>query len=106
MIKQARPAVTFVTAENIATFNKSDKVVIVGFFDTADTASNQTFSAFANAQRDEFVFGATNDASLAKAEGVKQPGVVMFKAYDEGKTVYTGTFEQVTLQAWAKTTAI
>ena len=106
MIKQSLPAVSPITPENFETFTKSDKVVIVGFFNADDTTSNQTFSAVANTQRDDFLFGATNDESLAKAEGVKKPAVVMYKAYDEGKAVYTGAFEQVPLQTWAKQSAV
>ena len=106
MIKQLLPAVTLVTPENFETFGKSDKVVIIGFFDASDSASNQTFTSLANAQRDEFVFGATSDASLAEAQGVKVPGVVMYKTYDDAKTVYSGAFEQPALQAWTKQNAV
>ena len=106
MIKQSLPAVSLVTAESFDSFTKSDKVVIVGFFDATDKTSNETFTALANAQRDDFIFGATNDASLAKTEGVKVPGVVMYKTYDEGKTVNSGKFELAPLEAWTKQSAV
>jgi protein disulfide-isomerase A1 len=106
MIKQSLPAVTLVTPENFETFSKSDKVVIVGFFDTSDAESNKTFYGLANVQRDEFIFGASNDASLAKEEGVKFPAVVMYKTYDDPKTVYSGVFEQPALQGWTKQNAV
>lgn len=106
MIKQSLPAVSLVTADNFDSFTKSDKVVVLGFFAADDTKSNQTFAAVADAQRDDFIFGATNDAALAKKEGVKVPGVVMYKDYDEGKTVNTGKFEQAALQAWTKQSAV
>ena len=102
MIKQSLPAVTLVTPENFETFTKSDKVVIIGFFDAADKASNETFTAVANAQRDDFLFGATNDASLAKAEGAKVPDVVMYKSYDDPKEDYDGKFDAAAIQAWTK----
>lgn len=106
MIKQSLPAVSFVTADNFESFSKSDKVVIIGFFAADDTTSNNTFAAVSNAQRDDFIFGATNDAALAKKEGVPMPGVVMYKDFDEGKTVNTGEFEQAPLQAWIKQAAV
>ena len=106
MIKQSLPAVSLITPENFETFTISDKVVIVGFFDADDTTSNETFAAVATTLRDDFLFGATNDESLAKGESVKIPAVVMYKTYDEGKTVYSGAFEQVHLQAWVKQTAV
>lgn len=80
--------------------------MIIGFFAADDTTSNNTFAAVANSQRDEFIFGATNDAALAKKEDVSMPGVVMYKDFDEGKTVHTGTFEQAPLQAWTKQAAV
>ena len=106
MIKQSLPAITLITPANFETFSKSDKVVIIGFFDAADTTSNQTFSNVANVHRDDFLFGATSDASLAKAEGVTVPGVVMYKTYDDAKTVYSGVFEQPALQGWVKENAV
>jgi thiol-disulfide isomerase/thioredoxin len=106
MIKQALPALSLVTSENFATFTKSDKVVVVGFFDAADAKSNETFSALAQSQRDDFLFGASNDAALAKAQGIKVPAVVMYKSYDDEKTVYDGKFEEAALQAWTKETAV
>jgi len=106
MIKQALPALSLVTSENFGTFTESDKVVVVGFFDAADTKSNETFAALAQSQRDDFIFGASNDAALAKAQGIKVPAVVMYKSYDDEKTVYDGKFEEAALQAWTKETAV
>ena len=106
MIKQSLPAVTLVTPENFESFSKSDKVVVIGFFAPGDEASRLTFTAVANAQRDDFIFGVASDSALAEAQGVKQPGVVLFKTYDEGKTVYDGEFETAAIQGWTKQTAV
>lgn len=106
MIKQSLPAVTLVTSENFETFSTSDNVVVIGFFDASDKTSNETFTAVANSQRDELLFGATNDASIAKEQGVKQPAVVMYKTFDEGKAIHEGAFEEATLQAWTKQASV
>ena len=106
MIKQSLPPVSDVTAANFDSFTQSDKVVVIGFFAADDTKSNQTFSAVANAQRDDFLFGATNDAALAKAQGVTVPGVAIYKSYDEGKSVYTGKFDQAAIIGWTKQAAV
>jgi protein disulfide-isomerase A1 len=100
MIKQSLPAVTFVTPENFETFSKSDKVVLIGFFEADDKASNETFTAVANALRDDFLFGATNDATLAKSEGAKVPDVLMYKSYDDPKEDYEGKFDSALIEAW------
>nr|AAB40401.1 putative protein disulfide isomerase [Alternaria alternata]CAA58999.1 protein disulfide isomerase [Alternaria alternata] len=76
MTKQALPAVSEVTKDTLEEFKTADKVVLVAYFAADDKASNETFTSVANGLRDNFLFGATNDAALAKAEGVKQPGLV------------------------------
>lgn len=106
MIKQSLPAVTLVTAENFETFSKSDKVVVIGFFEADDKTSNETFTTVANAQRDDFLFGATNDASLAKQEGAKVPDVIMYKSYDDPKEDYEGKFDAAAIQAWTREMAV
>ena len=106
MIKQSLPAVSIVTPAKFESFSTSDKVVVIGFFGADDTASNQTFAAVANAQRDDFLFGASNDAALAKEQGVSMPGVALYKTYDEGKTVYDGKFDQNALMGWTKQASV
>jgi protein disulfide-isomerase A1 len=105
MLKQSLPPVSILTPDNFEDFLKADKVVIVGFFDAEDTKSNETFLALAKAQRDDFVFGAISDASIAEKEGVKRPGVIMYKSFDDPKTISDATFEQTDLESWTKTFA-
>lgn len=106
MIKQSLPAVSIVTKDTIEDFKKSDNVVLVAYFDATDKTSNETFSAVADALRDNFLFGATNDAALAEAEGVKAPAVVLYKQFDEGKTVFDGKFDKEEIENFAKTASI
>ncbi|EOA89689.1 protein disulfide-isomerase precursor [Exserohilum turcicum] len=102
MTKQALPAVSEVTKDTIAEFKTADKVVLIAYFAADDKASNETFTSVANGLRDNYLFGATNDAALAKAEGVKQPGLVLYKSFDEGKDVYTEAFEADAIRSFAK----
>jgi len=103
MTKQALPAVSDVTAESLAEFKTADKVVVVAFFDKTDKESNATYTSVADADRDNYLFGATNDADLAKAEGVKVPGIVVYKSFDEGKDVYDGKWNKDDIKKFAKT---
>ena len=105
MTKQALPAVSALTSETIAEFKTSDKVVIVAYFDAEDKKSNTTFTEIADTLRDDYLFGATNDAALAKTEGVKQPGVVLYKSFDEGKDVFDGKFEKEAITKFTKAAA-
>ena len=105
MTKQALPAVSEVTKDTLEEFKTADKVVLVGYFAADDKASNETFTAVANGLRDNYLFGATNDAALAKAEGVKQPGLVLYKSFDDGKDVFTEAFEADAIRTFAKVAA-
>jgi protein disulfide-isomerase A1 len=102
MTKQALPAVSEVTKDTLEEFKTADKVVLVAYFAADDKASNETFTSVANGLRDNFLFGATNDAALAKAEGVKQPGLVLYKSFDDGKDVFTEKFDADAIRDFAK----
>jgi protein disulfide-isomerase A1 len=102
MTKQALPAVSDITKDTLEEFKTADKVVLVAYFAADDKASNETFTAVANGLRDNYLFGATNDAALAEAEGVKQPGLVLYKSFDEGKDVFTEKFDKEAIEAFAK----
>ncbi|KAF2018440.1 protein disulfide-isomerase [Aaosphaeria arxii CBS 175.79] len=105
MTKQSLPAVSDITKDTIEEFKTADKVVLVAYFAADDKASNETFTAVANGLRDDYLFGATNDAELAKAEGVKQPGLVLYKSFDDGKDVYTEKFDKAAIETFAKVAA-
>jgi protein disulfide-isomerase A1 len=102
MTKQALPAVSDVTKDTLEEFKTADKVVLVAYFAADDKASNETFTEVANGLRDNFLFGATNDAALAKAEGVSQPGLVLYKSFDDGKDVFTKKFTADDIKEFAQ----
>jgi protein disulfide-isomerase A1 len=106
MVKQSLPAVSIVSADTIEDFKKSDNVVLVAFIEATDRASNETFSSIADSLRDNYLFGATNDAALAEAEGVTAPAIVLYKQFDEGKTIYPGKFDKDDIESFARTASI
>ncbi|KAL1303342.1 hypothetical protein AAFC00_006741 [Neodothiora populina] len=103
MTKQSMPAVSTVDKSTLEEFKIADKVVLVAYFAADDKASNETFTSVASSLRDNYLFGATNDAALAKAEGVKQPAIVLYKSFDEGKSVFQEKFDETTVTDFAKT---
>lgn len=103
MTKQSLPAVSDVTEENVEEFKSLDKVVIVGYLSSDNKKAKEAFNSLAEAERDSFLFGASDDAAVAKAEGVEQPSIVLYKDFDEKKTVYTGDLDSESILAWAKT---
>ena len=106
MTKQALPAVSILTSDTLEEFKTADKVVLVAFYEVDDKSSNTTFSEVAESLRDDYLFGATNDAALAKAEGVKRPGIVLYKSFDEGKNTFEEKFDKEAITSFTKTAAI
>lgn len=103
MTKQAMPAVSLLeSAATLEEFKTADKVVLVGYFGADDKSSNATFTEVAEELRDSFLFGATSDADLAKAEGVKQPSIVLYKAFDEGKNTFEEKFTKESISDFAQ----
>lgn len=105
MIKQSLPAVSVLTKDTLEDFKKADKVVLVAYIDAADKASNETFTEVADKLRDNYPFGASSDTTLAEAEGVTPPAIVLYKDFDEGKTVFTDKFDAAAIEKFAKTAA-
>ncbi|KAI9756380.1 MAG: hypothetical protein M4579_003884 [Chaenotheca gracillima] len=106
MIKQSMPAVSSIDKDTIEEFKTADQVVLVAFFDADDKSSNETYSALAESLRESFLFGATSDSALAKAEGVKQPSIVLYKQFDDGKAVFSEKFETLALENFIKTASV
>jgi len=106
MTKQSLPAVSILSKDTIEDFKKADKVVLVGYFEADDKTSNTTFTAAAEKLRDTFPFGASSDAALAKAEDVTFPSVVLYKSFDEGKSVFSEKFDVEAIEQFAKTASI
>jgi protein disulfide-isomerase A1 len=106
MTKQALPAVSTLTSDTLDEFKTQDKVVLVAYFALDDKTSNETFSKIADTMRDDFLFGATNDATLAEAAGVKQPGLVMYKDFDDGTVNFDKKFDTEAIEEFVKTSSI
>lgn len=105
MIKQSLPAVSILTKDTLEDFKKADKVVLVAYIDAADKVSNETFTEVADKLRDNYPFGASSDAALAEAEGVTPPAIVLYKDFDDGKSVFTEKFDAAAIEKFAKTAA-
>ncbi len=105
MIKQSLPAVSIVSKDTLEEFKKTDNVVVIAYIDSSDKASNETFSAIAEKLRDNYPFGGSNDASLAEAEGVTAPAVVVYKDFDEGKSTFAKKFDEDAIEKFIRAAA-
>ncbi|KAJ3287283.1 protein disulfide isomerase A [Rhizoclosmatium globosum] len=102
MKKQALPALSLVKAADIEDFKTKDKVVVIGYFSDKISKKFKAYEAVANALRDDFVFGYTND----KVEGVKTPAITLYKSFDEGSNKYTGKFTEEDLTSFIKVNSV
>lgn len=106
MTKQSLPPVSTLSSDSLEEFKTADKVVLVAYFAADDKTSNETFSSVAESLRDDYLFGACNDPALAKAEGVKQPAVLLYKDFDEGKATFEEKFDKEAIENFAKKASI
>ncbi|KAJ3088545.1 protein disulfide-isomerase precursor, partial [Quaeritorhiza haematococci] len=106
MKKQTLPALSKREHHEIDEFSKSDKVVLMGFFDKEDSDEFENYKAAANAHRDDFVFGFASDVKAFEKYEVKPPAVVLFKTFDDGKDVYEGDFSKESIVKFAQANSI
>lgn len=106
MTKQALPAVSTLTSDTLEEFKTQDNVVLVAYFASDDKTSNETFSKVADSMRDDFLFGATTDVALAEAAGVKQPGLVLYKDFDDGVVAFDKKFDTEAIEEFARTASV
>lgn len=102
MVKQSLPAVSILNKETIEDFKKADQVVLVAYLDVEDKTSNSTYTTLAEKLRDTYLFGAIHDPELAKSEGVTFPAIVLYKSFDEGKAIHSGSFDGEEIEKFAK----
>jgi len=79
------PVLSKVSAKSLPGFKQSSDVVVVGYVADEDTDSNAQFESLAKKMHPEYVFGITDDSTLAKYEDINVPGVAVYKPFDEEK---------------------
>ena len=86
--KTGPPAEELTTADEAKNFRDSKKVVLVGYFDSKDSADAKVYLDIA-ADYDEITFGVTYDKNVADALEFTKTGVVLFKKFDEGRAEFS-----------------
>ncbi len=87
--KTGPAALEIENVEAAETFIKSQPVVVVGFFKDRESAEAKTFLSVANAV-DDFQFAITSNEDVYAKYEAKCGSIVLFKNFDEGKSVYDG----------------
>jgi len=106
MKKANRPALSTLTADQIDEFKDSDGAVAIGFFDGPDTSEHKKLMNLAEELRDSIQFGATTDAALAEKFGVKTPGLVVLRTFEDGKDVFDGDWDDEALKSFVKDNSV
>lgn len=93
------------TVDAAEAFLLNNKVTVVGFFADRESDEAKNFLAVANSV-DEYPFAiASNEDILAKYEATLG-SVVLFKQFDEGKSVYDGAHNEADLKKFVQTQSI
>jgi len=87
--KTGPPATTLATEDEAKKFIEDNKVAVIGFFKDQDSAEAKNFLEVAGVM-DDVKFGITSEAAVFTANKVEKDGVVLFKAFDEGRNDYDG----------------
>lgn len=99
--KTGPPAKELKTVDEAEQFLKDNEIAIIGFFKNVESDDAKTFVSVANAL-DTFVFGITSDEAVIGKYDAKDGAVLLFKPFDEKKSVYDGKFELEALKKFAQ----
>eukprot|EP00002_Diphylleia_rotans_P024883 TRINITY_DN4910_c0_g1_i1.p1 TRINITY_DN4910_c0_g1~~TRINITY_DN4910_c0_g1_i1.p1 ORF type:complete len:502 (-),score=114.96 TRINITY_DN4910_c0_g1_i1:409-1914(-) len=100
--RELLPAVTILnTVQGAAPFLSSDRVVVFGYFESAESQEYLDFAHVASGYRQEIRFAATFSPAVAEKYGFAvAPAVAMFKLFDEPRHDFDGEFNQQSLDAF------
>lgn len=80
---------------------KENEVAIIGFFKDRESAEAKAFVATANAL-DNFIFGITSNEDVYKKYEAKCGSVILFKTFDEKKSVFEGDVNEENLKKFVQ----
>ena len=104
--RHSQPVITTLSSiDDVVKFSIMDKVTVVGYFDEDDHISKMTFTDVAKVYRDKYLFGAISNITFSRVEDVKKPSIVLYKAFDEGKSLYTEEFDAEKIKGFLAETA-
>uniref|UniRef100_U5EXV6 Protein disulfide-isomerase n=1 Tax=Corethrella appendiculata TaxID=1370023 RepID=U5EXV6_9DIPT len=96
--KKTGPAAKELDSVEVAEqFLKDNNVVVVGFFKNRDSDEAKAFLATANAY-DDYPFGITSNDDVYKKYEAKCSSVILYKQFDDGKSVFDGKFTEEALR--------
>lgn len=94
--KTGPPAKELATVADVEEFLKANEIAVVGFFKNSESEAAKTFLTVANSL-DSFVFGVSSDDAVFSKYEVTDGAVLLFKPFDEKKSVFEGELSTETL---------
>ena len=82
--KTGPPAIELTSDAEAKTFQDSQKVVVVAYFESKESDAAKVYLSVA-AENDDIPFGITYNNDVAQTLGVTKQGVVLFKKFDENQ---------------------
>ncbi|EEC15473.1 protein disulfide isomerase, putative [Ixodes scapularis] len=93
------------SADAARTFVDASKVSVVGFF--KDQASSEALQFLEAAEAiDAHPFAITSDDAVYKELGASKDGVILFKKFDEGRSLMEGAVTSESVQSFVKTNSL
>eukprot|EP00999_Lentomonas_sp_LEN2_P002432 NODE_389_length_1556_cov_126.589223_g357_i0.p1 GENE.NODE_389_length_1556_cov_126.589223_g357_i0~~NODE_389_length_1556_cov_126.589223_g357_i0.p1 ORF type:complete len:357 (+),score=119.28 NODE_389_length_1556_cov_126.589223_g357_i0:410-1480(+) len=106
MKKMMLPAVSILEGDKVADFAASERVVVVGYFNSLEDEEYSVFSSVADKLREDVLFGATTDKSAAESMNFAgTPAVHVVKKFDELLNVYDGEYTKSALTDFIRVSA-
>ena len=102
--RQTGPAVTSINDLNDKKYTAPTSISVVAFIAANDEQSNAVYARLAQKWRRSFSFELTDDADLAEQARVKQPGMVVYKPFDERRSTHDADFGEQELETFLSTT--
>eukprot|EP01061_Rhynchopus_euleeides_P003084 TRINITY_DN12368_c0_g1_i1.p1 TRINITY_DN12368_c0_g1~~TRINITY_DN12368_c0_g1_i1.p1 ORF type:complete len:562 (+),score=196.37 TRINITY_DN12368_c0_g1_i1:97-1782(+) len=88
------PVAHLKTHDDLKNFKLEHYVFAVGFFEDGSSHAATAFETIATRYRHSFVFAAVYDAQIALEEGVKMPGLAVYKQFDDKLEVMEDGFHE------------
>ncbi|EDW94574.1 protein disulfide-isomerase [Drosophila yakuba] len=99
--KTGPPAKDLTSVADAEQFLKDNEIAIIGFFKDLESEEAKTFTKAANAL-DSFVFGVSSNADVIAKYEAESNGVILFKPFDDKKSVFEGELTEENLKKFAQ----
>lgn len=103
--KTGPPAKTIESVDAAESLITENQVAVIGFFDKPDSAEAKAFLSAASAV-DDYPFAITSNADVYAKYETKSGSVILFKQFDDGKSVFDGEFTEDNLRQFVATQSL